>query len=297
MVRDFVGYASQTPSFRWPSNSKLAISLAINFEEGAEASVEEGADHPEAFGEAIYQMKGKIRDLGNESVYEYGSRVGFWRLVDMLDKFGVKATFFACAVALEKNPLAAREITKRGHEVCSHGYRWDEHFYMTKDDERNSIRKALASLERTTGERPRGWYCRYAPSIYTRELLSEEGLTYDSDAYNDDIPYYVKVNGKDRLVVPYALDTNDFQFWLNRYASGQDFYQYLKDSLDYLYEESEKSSKMMSVGLHLRIVGRPGRSAALSKFLSYAKSLSGVWFARRIDIAEWWLNNMPPTRD
>ena len=268
----------------------MAVSLVINYEEGAEKTVADGDAGPERVGE-LSPMHENIRDLAQESIFEYGSRVGLWRILHVLDKHQVNATFFACAQAMERNPIAAREITRRGHEICSHGYRWDEHYFMSKKAERNSIRKAVRSLEKTTGKRPVGWYCRRGPSIYTRDLLVDEGFLYDSDAYNDDVPYLVKVKGKNHLVVPYTPDANDFQFWLNRFATQGEFCQYLTDTFDVLYEESKSNPKMMSVGLHGRVVGRPGRIRALDSFIRYAEEHSGVWFARRVDIAHWWLKH------
>ena len=244
----------------------------------------------EPAGEVNYAA-GEGRDLASESIFEFGSRVGFWRLIKLVDGFQVPVTFFACAQALEKNPEAAREITRRGHEPCSHGYRWEEHFRLSRDQERNAIQKAVESINRTTGERPLGWYCRYGPSINTRELLVEEGgFVYDSDSYNDETPYFVDVRGKQHLVVPYTLDANDFRFFASPgFVTPSQFFEYLKESFDRLYSEGRWAPKMMSVGLHMRIIGRPARLNALERFIEYAQRFSGVWFARRIDIARWWI--------
>jgi peptidoglycan/xylan/chitin deacetylase (PgdA/CDA1 family) len=211
-----------------------------------------------------------------------------------LEKYAVKTTFFATAKTLETNPEAAREIIGRGHEVCSHGYRWIEHFTLTRDEEREVIRKAIASIEKSTGHRPVGWYCR-EPSENTIELLAEEGgFLYDSDVYNDDLPYYVDVAGKKFLLIPYTPDVNDFHYFSNRFANSDQFFQYMKDSFDQMYAESRTNPKMMNVGLHVRISGRPGRTVAVEKFLKYVKAKPKVWIARRVDIAKWWLDHYPP---
>ncbi|MFN8558450.1 MAG: polysaccharide deacetylase family protein [Dehalococcoidia bacterium] len=229
------------------------------------------------------------RDLAMETMYEYGSRAGFWRLLDILDAHGVQCTFFACAVALERNRDAARAITAGGHEACSHGYRWEDVSLLSREEEREHIRLAVRSIEETTGQRPLGWYCRYGPSVNTRDLVVEEGgFVYDSDSYNDDLPYWTEVNGKRHLVVPYTLDANDFKFASGAFASPRDFEDHLKYGFDRLYKEGATAPKMMSIGLHMRLAGRPARAEAFDRFLTYACSFPDVWFARRIDIARWW---------
>lgn len=293
-MRDFVGYGRNPPAVKWPGGARLAVSFCINYEEGAERSPLDGDEYPERFSEVPYGWDVKTRDLATESIYEYGSRVGIWRILHLFNHQGIRTTFYACARALERNPEAAREIARTGHEICSHGERWDEHWRMTREEEHQSIRRAVQSLERTTGQRPVGWYCRYAPSLYTRELLAEEGFLYDSDSYADELPYYVKVHGRDFLVLPYTLDVNDFPFWANRYSTGHDFYQYAKDSFDYLYRESQTKPRMFSVGLHLRIIGRPGRFVGLEKLVAYVKRFPDVWITRRVDIAKWWLEHVRP---
>jgi len=289
MERDFVGYGRDVPKVTWPGEARIALNFAVNYEEGAERSVPDGDPQPDG-GELPYPIDG-YRDLANESNFEYGSRVGVWRLLDIFAAHGVTTTFLACARALERNPALARELTARGHEPCGHGYRWDEHFRLSPDEERESIRKAVASIERTTGQRPLGWYCRYAASERTRALLAEEGgFVYDSDAYNDDLPYFVPINGRRWLVVPYAMDTNDGRYWFSPgFVSPNDFFDYLKLAFDRLYEEGRTRPKMMSVGLHCRISGRAARATAIDRFLTYASGHAGVWFARRIDIARCWL--------
>ena len=295
MERDLVGYGRDLPQVRWPGGARIAVSMVVNYEEGSEYSLLDGDSHHEANGEVPSPVPPGQRDLFNESFFEYGSRVGVWRLLDLLGKYGVDSTFFCCALALERNREVAREIVRRGHEVCGHGYRWEEYHLLDQEAERRAIQKAVASLTETTGERPVGWFTRYGPSVNTRRLVVEEGgFIYDSGGLNDDLPYYVPVNGKQWLVVPYSLETNDARFWRGGLVSTNDFYEYLKDTFDCLYEEGRTHPKMMSVGLHCRIAGRPARSKAMERFLQYAGSFPGVWFARRADIARWWLEQYPP---
>ena len=294
MQRDLVGYGQQVPQIQWPDNARIAVSLVVNYEEGAEYSLLDGDSHHETNGEVPSPVPPQQRDLYNESFFEYGSRVGVWRLLDLFDKYQVSSTFFCCALALERNPEVAKEIVARGHEVCGHGYRWEEYHLMEREQEREAISKTVASLPRTTGERPLGWFTRYGPSVNTRQLVVDEGgFIYDSSALNDDLPYYVSVNDKPWLVIPYSMETNDSRFWRGGLVSTSDFYDYLTDTFDCLYEEGQTHPKMMSVGLHCRIAGRPARSKAVDRFLQYAKGFPGVWFARRLDIARWWQENYP----
>ena len=292
--RDFVGYGPNPKPVEWPDGARIAISVVVNYEEGSEYSLLDGDAHHETNNEVPSPVPLEQRDLANESFFEYGSRVGVWRIMDILDEHEVPATFFCCALALERNPEVGPEIVRRGHEVCGHGYRWEEAYHMDRETERQALHKAVASIERTTGERPRGWYVRYGPSVNTRELVVEEGgFVYDSNAYNDDLPYYTEVHGQKWLVVPYSLEVNDTKFWRGGMSLPNDFYETMRHSFDRLYQEGETHPKMMSIGLHCRIVGRPGRAVALERFLSYAKELPGVWFTRRIDIAEWWRERYP----
>ncbi len=294
MQRDLVGYGRNVPRIQWPGGAKIAVSLVVNYEEGAEYSIADGDSHHETNSEVPSPVPAGDRDLNNESFFEYGSRVGVWRLLNMFDKYKVNSTFFCCALALERNPDVASEVVKRGHEVCGHGYRWEEYHLMVEEEERDAIRKTVASLQQTTGQRPVGWFTRYGPSLNTRHLVAEEGgFIYDSAGLNDDLPYYDSVNGKPWLVVPYSMETNDARFWRGGLVSISGFYEYLKDTFDCLYEEGQTHPKMMSVGLHCRIAGRPARSRAVERFLQYAQSFEGVWFARRDEIARWWLENYP----
>jgi len=294
LPRDFVGYGKNVPIVQWPKNARLALTFAINYEAGAERSVAFGDQGPETFGEFPSYGAPPKRDLCIESIFEYETRVAIWRILRAFEKYSVKTTFFAAAKTLETNPEAAKEIVSKGHEICSHGYRWIEHFTLSGDEEREAIRKAVASIEKTIGARPVGWYCR-EPSENTIELLAEEGgFLYDSDVYNDDLPYYVNVAGRKFLLIPYTPDVNDFHYFSNRFSNSAEFYQYLKDSFDIMYAEGRDTPKMMNVGLHVRISGRPGRTVAVEKFLRYVKTKPNVWIARRVDIAKWWLEHNPP---
>ena len=294
LQRDFVGYGKNVPKVKWPKGARLALTLAVNYEAGSERSVGFGDEGAETFGEFPMYGAPPKRDMAIESTFEYETRVAIWRLLRVFGKHKVKTTFFATAKTLETNPEAAQEIVGRGHEVCSHGYRWIEHFTLTIDEEREVIRKAIALIEKTTGKRPMGWYCR-EPSENTIELLAEEGgFLYGSDVYNDDLPYYVNVKGKNFLLIPYTPDVNDFHYFSNRFSNSEEFYLYLKDSFDVMYEEGSQNPKLMNVGLHVRISGRAGRTAAVDRFLRYVRSKPKVWVARRIDVAEWWLEHYKP---
>jgi len=289
--RDLVGYGRNPPDPRWPDGARVAVQFVMNFEEGSEYSIPDGDRHTETgLTEAASPVPRGSRDLGAESVYEFGSRVGFWRLMDLFAERSLPLTVFGCALALERHPEAARAIVAAGHDVCCHGWRWVEHWLLDEDEERAQIRRAVESLTRTLGSRPLGWYCRYAPGVNTRRLLVEEGgFLYDSDAYNDELPYWVNVDGRTHLVVPYTNDVNDTKFANPAgYSSGEDFFTYLKDSFDVLYREGRTRPKMMSVGLHMRLAGRPGRAASLARFLDYVGRFDGVWICRRIDIARHW---------
>ncbi len=292
-ARDFIGYGRNPPKVRWPNNSRLTVSIVTNYEAGAERTVGGGDKVNESLGELTYQALEGIRDLTNESTYEYGSRVGAWRLLDLFRRYDVRTTWYVCGMALEINPELAKAITAEGHEPCSHGYRWSEVFSMTRDEEKEEIRKAVDSIRRTTGRRPVGWYCRYGPSVNTRELLAEEGgFIYDSDASNDDTPYFATVNKKRWLVLPYSLDANDIKYWMAPgFSTADQYLEYLVQTFDTLYAEGERYPRMMSVPLHDRVSGRPARITAVERFIKHAKSHPGVWFATREEIAKWWTEN------
>ena len=297
-ARDYVGYGERPPEFRWPGGAGVAVQVVVNYEEGSEYSLPMGDGRNDMLGEIQYSLPGELRDLTVESIYEYGSRAGVWRLLRVFAEAEVRATFFATAVALEKNPEVARRLVEEGHEPCSHGYRWVEHFAMSRDEERESIRRAIESFERTCGQRPVGWYCRYGPSVHTRELVVEEGgFLYDADAYNDDLPYYVQVGGKPHLVVPYTLDLNDVRFVMAQgYSSGKDFLDDAVAAFDRLRREAEGTgtARMMSIGTHPRLFGRPARAEALARFVEHAQGTGAAWFARRDEIARFWLERFPP---
>jgi len=290
--RDLVGYANHPPTGRWPNGARLAVSIVVNYEEGSERSRAMGDPDQETMTEwGNYPMPPEIRNLAMESMYEYGARVGIWRLMDIFADTQVKPTFYACAVAFEQNPAVAKAAVAAGYEICSHGYRWEEVFRLTEEQEREHIRPAVASFQKTCGKRPVGWYCRYGPSVRTRRLVVEEGgFLYDCDAYNDDVPYFVEVSGKRHLVVPYTPDINDFCFWNSPgFVQADDFFRYLKESFEVLYAESTKGPRIMSIGLHPRIIGRAGRVRGLRSFIEHAKRLPDVWFATREEIARAWL--------
>lgn len=296
--RDFVGYGANPPNPRWPNGARLAVQIVMNYEEGSETSIPEGDGISETY---LTEVPGATlgpgkRDLIVESVYEYGSRAGFWRLMRMFDERKLPITVFGAALALERNPQAAAAIRAAGYEVCSHGRRWVDFSSMNEEQERAEMREAIASIERTTGERPYGWYCRYAPSVNTRRLVVEEGgFLYDADAYNDDLPYWVKVGKKDHLVIPYTLDVNDMKFSVPPgFTSPSGYFEYMRDAFDVLYREGKTQPKMMSVGLHTRLAGRPGRAAALERFLDHIAKHEDVWVCRRVDIARHWIAEHPP---
>jgi len=294
-----VGYGANPPDPKWPKNARLAVQIVMNYEEGSEYSIPDGDGISEMY---LTEVPGASlgpdkRDLIVESVYEYGSRAGFWRLMRMFAQRDIKVTVFGAALALERNPDAARAIREAGHEVCSHGNRWVGFQDMPEEEEREQMRIAVESITRTIGQRPQGWYCRYAPSENTRRLVVEEGgFLYDSDAYNDDLPYWVKESGKDHLVIPYTLDVNDMKFSVAPgFSAPSGYFEYMRDAFDVLYEEGKTAPKMMSIGLHTRLAGRPGRAKALANFLDHVLAHDDVWVCRRVDIAHHWIENHPPT--
>ncbi|MGF1540107.1 MAG: allantoinase PuuE [Pleurocapsa sp.] len=295
--RDLIGYGANPPHPRWPGDAKIALQIVLNYEEGSEYSIPDGDDTSEIYLREVpgASMGKGMRDLQVESIYEYGSRVGFWRLMRLFQEKKLKVTIFGAALALERNPAAVKAIVDAGYDICCHGWRWIGYHLLDEAEEREHIHKAVASLIKLTGDRPLGWYCRYAPSINTRRLIVEEGgFLYDSDAYNDDLPYWVEVEGKPHLVIPYTLDNNDMKYCVAPgFNNGNDFYTYLKDAFDVLYAEGETSPKMMSVGLHARIAGKPGRIAALARFIDYVQSHEKVWICRRLDIARHWIQYHP----
>lgn len=294
--RDLIGYGPNPPNPNWPNGARLALNMVMNYEEGSEYSVPDGDGRSEATLTELGGIDPGIsgRDLAAESMFEYGSRVGFWRLLRILQDRSLPMTVFGCALALERNPLAAEAIAKAGYDICCHGWRWIKHYELGEDEERKHIRMAVESLRRTVGERPVGWYCRYGPGVNTRRLLVEEGgFLYDSDAYNDELPYWVEVNSKPHLVVPYTLSNNDAKFGAGGLFTSKDFFAYVKDAFDVLYREGRTQPKMMSVGLHMRLIGHPARSAGLERFLDHVAKHPDVWVCRRVDIARHWVKQHP----
>jgi len=296
LERDLIGYGASPPDPKWPGGARLALNFVLNYEEGSEYNIADG-DGLSDFG--LVEMPGSPvargeRDLAAESMFEYGSRVGFWRLMRIFAERELPMTVYACALALERNPPAAAAIRAAGHDICCHGWRWIEHFKLTEAEEREHIRRAIRSLEQTMGERPLGWYCRYGPSVNTRRLVVEEGgFLYDSDSYNDELPYYVLVDGKPQLVIPYTLTNNDLKWGTANFGTGEDFFTYLRESFDLLYDEGRTAPKMMNVGMHMRLLGHPGRASGLIRFLDYVKSKPDVWVCKRLDLARHWLEQHP----
>ena len=293
--RDFIGYGANPPDPKWPGGARLAINFVVNFEEGSEPSVQDGEGYTETgLTESSTSSIGlKGRDLAGEGMFEYGSRVGFWRIHRAFLERGMPLTVFGCALALERNPPASEAIRAAGWDVCCHGWRWVRHFQLSEEEEREHIQKAIKSLEQTVGERPAGWYCRYGPSVNTRRLLIEEGgFTYDSDYYGEELPFWQTVAGKPHLIVPYSLTNNDGKYAAGMVNSDQ-WFGLVKDAFDVLYKEGSTQPKMMSVGLHQRLIGHPARMAGLWRFLDYVPKHQGVWVTRRLDIAKHWIAAHP----
>lgn len=288
--RDFVGYGRTPPRVRWPNDARVAVSLVVNYEEGSEYAYPNGDRRNDGLTEMIYAFDPQYRDLCAESIFEYGSRAGIWRLERLFTELKIPLTFYTCAVAMERNREVAAWLREAGHEPCSHGWRWEESWRLSREEEAEHIRWAIESIRQTCGQRPEGWYCRYGPSVNTRELLVEEGgFVYDSDAYNDDLPYYVDVKGKRQLVLPYSMTYNDAKFGVvPSYGSPADFLDNLKRGFDQLWIEGETCPRMMSIGLHPRLVGQASRIHALREFIEHVLAKGSVWVTRRIDIANWW---------
>ncbi len=289
--RDLRGYGANPPDPRWPGGARLALQIVLNYEEGGENCVLHGDSASEAFLSEIVGATARegVRHMSMESIYEYGSRVGVWRLKKLFDRYKVPITVFAVGMAVERYPEPVQALHAAGHEICSHGYRWIDYQYVDETTEREHMHKAIAAITSATGERPLGWYTgRTSPN--TRALVAEEGgFLYDSDDYSDELPFWDTRYGEPQLVIPYTLDANDMRFATAQgFNSGSQFLQYLKDSFDVLYAEGAESPKMMSVGLHCRLSGRPGRFAALEQFLRYVRSHDDVWICRRVDIARHW---------
>jgi peptidoglycan/xylan/chitin deacetylase (PgdA/CDA1 family) len=293
--RDLIGYGGRPPKVVWPNGAKVAVNLVINYEEGTEAYASRGDNHTDGMAELNWAYGKEHRDFSMEAVYEYGSRAGVWRLLNMFDEYKIKCTFFACGLALELNPEVGAAIRDRGHEPCSHGYRWSRpEDFTSREEEKEQIRLAVDAIRKTTGSRPVGWYWRYSSTPYTRELLVEEGgFLYDSETYNDDLPYFTEVRGKRHLVIPYSQTYNDVRFVLSEGSvTPSTFADMLIRGVDELHREGERGyPKMMSIGLHSRWTGQAGRANALREFIEHSVKKGGVWFARRDEIARWWIDH------
>ncbi|NIH78458.1 polysaccharide deacetylase family protein [Amycolatopsis viridis] len=293
--RDFVGYGEFPPDFEWPGGARLAVDVVINYEEGAERNGLDGDTTREHLVEARYDVPDGERELFTESTFEYGSRVGIWRLLRVLDAHGVVPTVFASALALERNPAVTAALLERDCDFVGHGYRWIPHTGMTREQERDNIQACVRSLEKLTGRRVQGWFTRPPNTVHTRSLLKECGLVYDSGAVNDDLPYYEDVDGEPFLVIPYSLDVNDTKFYKQQFFTGEDFARYTLDCFSFLLTESRWRPRMMSIGLHPRIIGRPARMAGLQRVLDQIAHRSDVWLAGRDRIADYWRAHHPPT--
>ncbi len=293
--RNLVGYGNKEMNVVWPNNSRLALQIVLNYEEGAENSILHGDKHSETFlSEIIGAQPIKGRHINMESMYEFGSRRGFWRLHELFKEKNIPITIFGVAMALERNPEVCNAIKNGNYEIACHGWRWIDYQNVKKKIEKEHMKKAIKSIKKIFGERPLGWYTgRCSPN--TRDLVFQDGgFLYDSDSYSDDLPYWEYKKNKKQLIIPYTLDNNDMRFATNQgFNSGEQFYTYLKDSFDVLYEEGKTNPKMMSVGLHCRLIGRPGRIQSLKKFLDYVLKFKDVWICKRIDIAKHWIKNYP----
>lgn len=294
--RDLAGYGAATPHPAWPGGARVAISFVVNYEEGGENCVLHGDAGSEKFLSDIVgaQSYPGVRHPSMESLYEYGTRAGVWRLLRLFDSRGLKFTAFVVGMALERTPAPCLAMQASGHELASHGYRWIDYQYVGAETELAHIKAAVAAHERILGERPLGFYQGRTSPNSRRLCIEAGGFVYDCDSYADDLPYYDREHGAPHLVVPYTLDANDMRFATPQgFNSGDQFFAYLKDAFDVLYAEGETAPKMMSVGLHCRLSGRPGRAAALARFLDYVQGHEQVWVARRIDIARHWLKTHP----
>jgi allantoinase len=294
-ARDLVGYGGRPPQAGWPGNARIALQFVLNVEEGAESSVLEGDPASEAY---LHELPGRParvgeRDPSIEGLYEYGSRAGLWRILELFRAQGLPLTAFAVGRALELNPQIGRALAADGHEVAGHGWRWIDYHGVSEDEERRHIRLTIEAIERICGRRPVGWYTGRV-SLNTRRLVREEGgFLYSADAYNDDLPYWLS-GSPPQLVIPYSLVNNDARYLMpHGFASGEDFFRLLKDAFDLLWEEGARAPKMMSVGLHARISGHPARAMALARFLEYVRGREAVWICRREDIARHWIAAHP----
>ena len=293
ILRNMIGYGAKGKSVSWPNNARLALQIVLNYEEGGENCVLNGDKYSETFLSEIIGAKAiKGRHISMESIYEYGSRAGFWRLHKLFKDKNIPVTIFGVGLALEQNPEVCEAIKNGNYEVAAHGYRWIDYQDVKKSIEKKHMQQAIKTIKKIFGSRPLGWYTgRCSPN--TRDLVFDEsGFLYDSDSYSDDLPYWEKRGSKRQLIIPYTLDNNDMRFATNQgFNTGDHFYNYLKDSFDVLYEEGKTSPKMMSVGLHCRLIGRPGRIQSLKRFIDYVSKFDDIWICKRVDIAKHWIKN------
>lgn len=292
-VRDLVGYGRDRPDPRWPGGARLALNIAVNIEAGAEYQTGDGAPRSEApltdAGDAGADVPG--RDLAAESMMAYGSRVGFWRVLRLLSERGLVATASACALALERNPAVATAAREAGWDLMAHGYGFTKHYLLSEEDERAEIARAVDSFQRIWGSAPRGWYCRYGPSVRTRELLVEHGgFHYDSNAYDDELPYWTTVSGRSHLVVPHTFANNDNKYAKGWWSTGDDAFRWLADAFDVLHAEG---GAMMVVSVHPRLTGHPARAAGFARFLDHVREHDDVWVTTRSAIADHWAREHP----
>ncbi|MYL23488.1 allantoinase PuuE [Halomonas alkaliantarctica] len=302
--RDLIGYGRTPPQANWPGRARIAVQFVLNYEEGAENSVLHGDAGSEQFlSEIIGAPAFPDRHLSMESIYEYGSRVGVWRILREFERRGLPLTVFGVAMALERHPEVAHAFKELGHEVACHGYRWIHYQEVPEAVEREHLQKALEIFQRLYGEKPAGWYTGRDSPNTRRLLLDEGGFLYDSDYYGDDLPFWTRAQDSqgrehDHLIVPYTLDSNDMRFAAPQgFNTADHFFTYLRDAFDVLYAEGEDTPKMLSVGMHCRLLGRPGRFRALQRFLDYIETFDRVWVTRRVDIARHWAEHHPaPSR-
>lgn len=294
--RDLTGYGQHPPHPAWPGNARIAVQFVLNYEEGSESCVLDGDAASETFLSEIIgaQPFPGSRHMSMESLFEYGSRAGVWRLLRLFQERDIPLSVFAVGMALARHPELAAYLVEEGHEIVAHGWRWIDYHAMDEATEREHIQLAVETLRNLTGSAPVGWYTGRTSENTRRLLVEHGGFVYDADSYSDDLPYWETVAGKPHLVVPYTLDTNDMRFATAQgFNSGDQFFSYLKDAFDTLYQEGEIAPKMLSIGLHCRVVGRPGRIAALARFIDYVQQHRQVWICRRIDIARHWITHHP----
>jgi putative urate catabolism protein len=294
--RNLIGYGANPPDPQWPNDARIAVSFVLNYEEGGENTVVNGDAFSETY---LTETPGGVavqggRDLSTESIYEYGSRAGFWRILRLFNERGLRFTSWAVGRALELNPAAGKAMADGGHEVASHGYRWINYKDFTPEQELDHIRKAVKAIKESAGRPPLGWYTGRFGMHTLSAVVRHGGFLYSSDSYNDDLPYWVRVDGQPHLIVPYTLDVNDFKFAVPPgHSAGDGWLQSMKDAFDMLYAEGARAPKMMSIGMHCRLGGRPSRAATLARFLDYVSQQPKVWIATREEIARHWTKVHP----